>query len=120
MSITLIPNDSNIGISLDVNLITISNVIREMSCNSHEVHLEQVNNRSLIKIVEFMKYKYSNNESTEWENEFCKIENDFLTELILAAEYLELKSLTNILIKNISNMLRGKSDEYIRDFFDLH
>ncbi|KAI8608861.1 putative negative regulator sulfur controller-3 [Chytriomyces sp. MP71] len=55
----------------------------------------------------------------EWDAGFIKVDNDVLFEIILAANYLDIKALLDLGCKTVANMLKGKSAEQIREMFNI-
>lgn len=120
-TITLIPNDSITGITLDIDIVKISKTITDICDNTNEIKLAEVNYRCLLEIVEFMKYKHDNfNNIDKWEIYFYNIERDFLRELMTAAYYLNIDSLINILAKTIAKIMTNMSVEQMRDFLGIY
>ncbi|KNC46164.1 S-phase kinase-associated protein 1 [Thecamonas trahens ATCC 50062] len=56
---------------------------------------------------------------TPWDADFCKVEQTVLFELILAANYLDIKGLLDLCCKTVANMIKGKSPEQIRQTFNI-
>ena len=54
-----------------------------------------------------------------WDKEFCNVDQPTLFELILAANYLDIKSLLDLTCKTVANTIKGKSPEEIREFFNI-
>jgi S-phase kinase-associated protein 1 len=100
---------------------------------SEAIPLPNVNSKALAKLVEYCsKYPFSspaplvpNDQSkslyalSDWEKTFLDVPNDFLFELILAANYLDIEPLLSLCCKNVANMLRGKNPEEIRELFNI-
>ena len=55
----------------------------------------------------------------EWDSEFCKVDQGTLFELILAANYLDIKALLDLTCKTVANMIKGKTPEEIRKTFNI-
>ncbi|CAG8530499.1 4922_t:CDS:2 [Paraglomus occultum] len=55
----------------------------------------------------------------DWDKEFCKVDQGTLFELILAANYLDIKPLLDLTCKTVANMIRGKTPEEIRKTFNI-
>ncbi|XP_031638857.1 S-phase kinase-associated protein 1-like [Contarinia nasturtii] len=55
----------------------------------------------------------------EWDANFLKIDQDQLFELIMAANYLQIKELLYVSSKTVANMMKGKSPEEIRQIFGI-
>ncbi|KRY34297.1 E3 ubiquitin ligase complex SCF subunit sconC [Trichinella spiralis] len=56
---------------------------------------------------------------SEWDSEFLDVEQSTLFEIILAANYLEIKSLLDIACLSVAKMMKGKSAEEIRRTFNI-
>nr|1LDK_D Chain D, CYCLIN A/CDK2-ASSOCIATED PROTEIN P19 [Homo sapiens] len=53
-----------------------------------------------------------------WDQEFLKVDQGTLFELILAANYLDIKGLLDVTCKTVANMIKGKTPEEIRKTFN--
>jgi len=56
---------------------------------------------------------------SQWDSEFLKVDQGTLFELILAANYLDMKGLLDVCCKTVANMIKGKSPEEIRRTFNI-
>ncbi|XP_012860032.2 S-phase kinase-associated protein 1 [Echinops telfairi] len=54
-----------------------------------------------------------------WDQEFLKVDQGTLFELILAANYLDIKGLLDVTCKTIANMIKGETPEEIRKTFNI-
>ena len=54
-----------------------------------------------------------------WDMEFLKVDQGTLFELILAANYLDIKGLLDVTCKTVANMIKGKTPEEIRKTFNI-
>jgi len=54
-----------------------------------------------------------------WDADFCKVENNTLFELILAANYLDIKPLLDLTCKTLAGILKGKTPQQMRDIFGI-
>jgi len=56
---------------------------------------------------------------SEWDSEYVNIEQEVLFELILAANYLDSKSLLDLTCAKVASMIKGKTTEEIRKQFNI-
>lgn len=54
-----------------------------------------------------------------WDVEFLKVDQGTLFELILAANYLDVRGLLDVSCKTVANMIKGKTPEEIRRTFNI-
>lgn len=98
-----------------------------------EIPLTNVNGAILRKVIHWCTYHKSDPEPAEdtdtsekrtddipsWDTEFLKVDQGTLFELILAANYLDIKGLLDVSCKTVANMIKGKSPEEIRRTFNI-
>ena len=94
--------------------------------NDAAVPLPNVSAKILSKVIEFSKFQVQakkENESEakikEFNNEFVKVDQATLFEIILAANYLNMKNLLDLTCMTVSNMMKGKTPEEIRKTFNI-
>ena len=56
---------------------------------------------------------------SQWDQEYIQVDNEELFEIILAANYLDIKQLLDLGCKTVANMIRGKTPEQIREMFNI-
>jgi S-phase kinase-associated protein 1 len=108
---------------------TISNMIDEMNSDSdHPLLFHNINSRILTKIFDYCKYyeenhkpdeDYKTAEFTPWQKEFCNMDNEILFQLIVAANFLEIRPLLAITCRTVASMVKGKTIFEIRDQFRI-
>ncbi|AXN91156.1 putative BTB domain containing protein [Namao virus] len=54
-----------------------------------------------------------------WDQEFLNVAQDVLFDIILAANYLDIKGLLDVTCKTVANMIKGKTPEEIRKTFNI-
>jgi S-phase kinase-associated protein 1 len=96
--------------------------------------LLQVNEAVLKKVIEWCEHHRSDppqaNEDDsdsrkkttdidEWDQKFMQVDQEMLFEIILAANYLDIKALLDVGCKTVANMIKGKSPEEIRKTFNI-
>ena len=115
---------------------TIRNMLEDLGMegddNDEAVPLPNVNTNILKKVIEWSTYHKDDPEPIEddtkekrsddissWDSDFLKVDQGTLFELILAANYLDVKDLLNAGCKTVANMIKGKSPEEIRKTFNI-
>jgi len=115
----------------------IKNLIEDLgedSVKSTAVPLPNVNDAVLRKIIEWCE-KHRNDsiqsaedenetrkkvtEIDEWDQKFMQVDQEMLFEIILAANYMDIKALLDVGCKTVANMIKGKSPEEIRKTFNI-
>jgi S-phase kinase-associated protein 1 len=54
-----------------------------------------------------------------WDMEFLRVDQGTLFEIILVANYLDIKGLLDVSCKTVANMIKGKQPEEIRKTFNI-
>jgi len=122
---------------VDVEAAKCSVVISPMLENLDEeevVPLPNVNSAILRKVIEWATYhkddpplpeddenkeKHSDLTISSWDADFLKVDQETLFELILAANYLDIKGLLAVTCKRVGQMIKGKTVEEIRKTLNL-
>jgi len=55
----------------------------------------------------------------QWDQTFLQVDQPILFDLILAANYLDIKGLLDLCCKTVANMIKGKTPEEIRKNFNI-
>ena len=63
--------------------------------------------------------KWKKPELSQWDEDFLQLEQAELYDLLLAANYLEIKDLLDTICKTVALMIQDKSAEEIREKFDI-
>jgi len=90
------------------------------------VPLPNVSSKILARVIEYGKFHVKarrENESEakvkEFNSEFVKVDQATLFEIILAANYLNMKNLLDLTCMTVANMMKGKTPEEIRKTFNI-
>ena len=83
------------------------------------IPLPNVLGKVLEKVLEYCQKHISTEELGEWDSEYIDVDEDFLFEIILAANYLDIKPLLDLGCKTVANMLKGKTPDQIREMFHM-
>uniref|UniRef100_A0A914CEH6 Skp1-related protein n=1 Tax=Acrobeloides nanus TaxID=290746 RepID=A0A914CEH6_9BILA len=97
------------------------------------IPIQNVNSAILKKVIQWCQYHKDDpplpdesdtkekrtDDIPSWDVEFLKVDQGTLFELILAANYLDVKGLLDVTCKTVANMIKGKSPEEIRRTFNI-
>ncbi|QDZ17760.1 S-phase kinase-associated protein 1 [Chloropicon primus] len=110
---------------------TIKNMIEDTGAEV-AIPLPNVGGKDLAKVIEYCKFKVeakkknadgqpakTEDEVKSWEADFVKVDQGTLFQLILAANYLNIKELLDHTCFTVASMIRGKSPEEIRKAFNI-
>jgi len=106
---------------------TIKHMIED-DCADNAIPVQNVTGKILAKVIEYCKKhvgaadadeKPSEDDLKNWDGEFVKVDQATLFDLILAANYLNIKSLLDLTCETVANMIKGKTPEQIRETFHI-
>ncbi|KAL5699548.1 SCF ubiquitin ligase complex protein SKP1b [Ranunculus cassubicifolius] len=104
---------------------TIKNIIED-DCSDEGIPLPNVTGPILAKVIEYCKKHVEasdggdkNEELKNWDAEFMKIDQAVLFDLIMAANYLNVKGLLDLTCQTVADMIKGKTPEEIRKTFGI-
>jgi S-phase kinase-associated protein 1 len=134
-TVKLIASDCETPVDVQENVArmsaTIANMVDDIGADS-PVPLHNVSSAILKKVVEYCEYhtehpepkdeeekKEKTTEVSPWDKEFLDVDQSVLFELILAANFLDIKPLLDATCKTVANMIKGKSPEEIRKQFNI-
>jgi S-phase kinase-associated protein 1 len=99
-----------------------------------EIPLKEVRGSELKKIVEYMNHHHGNMPDpidrpikssrledfvTKWDAEFVDVEQSKLFDIILAANYMDIRELLDLGCAKAASLIKGKTPEQIRTLFNL-
>ncbi|KAL8160510.1 hypothetical protein V2J09_002047 [Rumex salicifolius] len=113
--------------SVAVESQTIKHMIED-DCADNVIPLPNVTSKILAKVIEYCR-KHVESPKTEdrtaeeelkaWDAEFVKVDQATLFDLILAANYLNIKTLLDLTCQTVADMIKGKTPEEIRKTFNI-
>ncbi|XXG86231.1 hypothetical protein AAC387_Pa11g1164 [Persea americana] len=109
-----------------------SQIIKHMiedDCADNGIPLPNISGKILAKVIEYCKKhvempKDADDRATEeelkaWDAEFVKVDQAMLFDLILAANYLNIKSLLDLTCRTVADMMRGKTAKELSKTFNI-
>eukprot|EP00850_Spirogloea_muscicola_P010903 SM000065S20252 [mRNA] locus=s65:670383:671105:- [translate_table: standard] len=107
---------------------TVKSMIEDTGVDN-TIPLPNVSSKILAKVIEYAKFHVeaqqedkqtvSEDEIKAWDQEFVKVDQPTLFDLILAANYLNIKNLLDLTCQTVADMIKGKSPEEIRKTFNI-
>jgi len=127
---------------VETDIIKLSNTIKTMledlgvedeESETEMIPLPNVNAAILKKVIQWCTYHKDDpppleeddnkekrtDDISSWDAEFLKVDQGTLFELILAANYMDIKGLLDVTCKTVANMIKGKTPEEIRRTFNI-
>ncbi|CAF1186240.1 unnamed protein product [Rotaria sordida] len=115
--------------------ITIKTMLEDLGMNDEEViPLPNINSAIFKKVIQWATYhkddpplppseddenREKNTNISSWDQEFLQVDQGTLFELILAANYLDIKGLLDVTCQLVANMIKGKTPEEVRQTFNI-
>lgn len=108
--------------------VMLQNMIDDIDVSTDVIPLPNVSSKILAKIIEFCKYHtdasadpetYTVNVIKTWQTEFITVDQQTLFDLMLAANYLDIKSLLDLTCQTVAGLIKGKSPEELRAIFNI-
>ncbi|RMD42578.1 hypothetical protein DV735_g2564, partial [Chaetothyriales sp. CBS 134920] len=109
-------------ITVERDIAEYSNVIKNMlaylgkDAVTEPIPILRVNANVLKKVVELCRQHKSN---AEWEQGLMQVDQEMLSEIILAANYLDIKVVQDAAYKTVANMIHRKSAEEMRRILNI-
>lgn len=111
---------------------TVKGLLEDAANPDDLIPLPNVSGKILSKVIEFSKYHVEANKKgpddkpakseddvKTWDADFVKVDQATLFDLILAANYLNIKSLLDLTCQTVAQMIKGKTPEEIRKHFGI-
>jgi len=114
--------------------VLIKNMLEDVGEVEDAIPIPNVNEAVLRKVIEWCEHHKGDSPTTnddesdsrkrstdieEWDQKFMQVDQEMLFEIILAANYLDIKPLLDVGCKTVANMIKGKSPEEIRKTFNI-
>lgn len=137
-SIVELTSKDNQLFQISKQAILMSGLIKDMLDESADdetpkIPVPNVDSKPLKKVIEYCEYHHINpaNEIekplvskiedviSEWDKQFLEMDQSLLIELIMAANYLNVKELLDLTCAKVASMVRGKTPLEIRELFGI-
>ncbi|KAF7841033.1 SKP1-like protein 1B [Senna tora] len=127
--VTLLSSDGKEFV-IDIGSAMQSQTLRHMiedDCVDGGIPLPNVSSGILSKVIEYCK-KHADepnksDDATEelknWDSNFVKVDQVILYDLMMAANYLDIKKLLDLTCQRVADMIKGKMPEEIRKTFNI-
>ena len=133
--IILISSESN-PVEIKAKAAKRSNLIKEFIKDFPEnnIPLNSINYKTLLKIKEYLEH-YENSEPKEirqplpkkdfknivdsWDYNFIDLQNETIFEIMLAANFMDIRPLLNLTCAKIASEITGKNELQIKDLFKM-
>ncbi|KAL4284037.1 hypothetical protein GQ457_16G025590 [Hibiscus cannabinus] len=101
---------------------TIKNMIED-NCVEGKISLPNVTGKTLSKVLEYCKKHAEKEDKSEelkvWDGDFINVDQGTLFDLMLAANFLDIKELLDLTCQTVADMMKGKTPEEIREIFHI-
>ncbi|KAK6141016.1 hypothetical protein DH2020_025238 [Rehmannia glutinosa] len=94
----------------------------EDDCADTVIPVHNVTSKILAKVLEYCKRHVdavAGDDLKEFDEEFMKVDQGTLFELVLAANYLDIKSLLDLTCQTAADMIKDKTPEEVRKTFNI-
>ncbi|GEM06864.1 S-phase kinase-associated protein 1 [Rhodotorula toruloides] len=114
--------------------VLIRNMLEDVGESEQAIPLPNVSANVLKKVLEWCEHhkkdpeplaedlddnRRKTTEISDWDAKFIQVDQEMLFEIILAANYLDIKPLLDVGCKTVANMIKGKQPEEIRKLFNI-
>lgn len=102
-----------------------SEIIKHMiddDCAGNAIPLPNITAPILAMVITYLKRHSSNDDEEKlksFDSEFVNVDQATLYDLILGANYLNIKGLLDLTTQTVADMIKGKSVEKIREIFNI-
>ncbi|RKP09430.1 E3 ubiquitin ligase SCF complex Skp subunit [Thamnocephalis sphaerospora] len=137
----VLTSSDNVEFTVDKDVaersVLIKNMLEDVGESDHAIPLPNVTGKVLSKVIEYCEQhkndplpdaddgqdEYarvrSSDDISEWDKKYMDVDQDTIFDVILAANYLDIRPLLDLGCKTIANMIKGKTTEQIRELFGI-
>ncbi|KAJ2492174.1 hypothetical protein IWW37_001622 [Coemansia sp. RSA 2050] len=117
-----------------IQSVLIKNLLEDIGESDEPIPLPNVNAKVLEKVIEYCEYHVDDpapilddldeipkrsDDITPQDENFMKVDQELLFEILLAANYMDIKPLLELGCKTVANMIRNKTAQEIRTMFNI-
>ncbi|KAB8212930.1 E3 ubiquitin ligase complex SCF subunit sconC [Aspergillus novoparasiticus] len=113
--------------------LLIKNMLEDLGETKESIPIPNVSEPVLKKVFEWCTHhkngtscvddaddsRHKTMDIDEWDQKFMQVDQEMLFEIIMAANYLDIRGLLDVGCKTVANMIKGKSPEEIRKTFNI-
>lgn len=128
------------GVSYEVDVVVaqqsqlLKHMMEDIDGDFLEIPVPNVQSNVLKKVLEYMEYHKEDpqsnlsedgiarakaNDICPWDQKFLQVDQEMLFEIILTANYLDIRPLLEVGCRTVANMIKNKSPEEIRKTFNI-
>ncbi|KAJ2341310.1 hypothetical protein IWW50_003473 [Coemansia erecta] len=126
--------DFPVSMEIAQQSVLIKNLIDDLGETDEPIPLPNVTAKVLAKVIEYcehhqfdppiIKDEYDDvprrsDDISPFDEQFMKVDQEMLFEILLASNYMDIKPLLDLGCKTVANMIRGKTAEEIRTMFNI-
>jgi hypothetical protein len=99
--------------------VTISDMLGDVLDPDAPIPLPNIKAKTLPKILEYCEHHLTPTTDKTWDQNYCKVPVVELFDIILAANYLDIKGLLDLVCRAVGDLIKGKTPEQIRETFRI-
>ncbi len=99
--------------------VLLKNLLEDIGESENVIPLPNVSGHILERVIEWCVHHLNDPDSKQFDSELTKLDKETLFELILAANYLDIKPLLDLTCQTAANLIKGKTTEEIKKIFNI-
>lgn len=114
--------------------VLLKNMLEDIGDEITEVPIPNIQSNVLRKVLDYCEYhkndpqvtssdesvsRSKNSEISAWDQKFLQVDQEMLFEIIMTANYLDIRPLLEVSTRAVANLIRNKTPEEIRKTFNI-